>query len=114
MFHRRSLLLFFGFGCCWCLGCSGPPVVWISPGQHQDIGLVKAVEDPVLIDFQIHNGTDTPVKIIGIYPSCTCTEVKLEQNPVAANSTVRLRASVSPTKVAGKQDFQATILEASQ
>lgn len=69
-------------------GCSRSPAVYVVP-DHKDLGVINA-PGTATADFEIVNGLDRPLNITHIFPSCTCTNVSLQTNPIPPGASANL------------------------
>ena len=88
-------------------GCSKPGGFYVVP-QHKDLGVNK--NGSAIAEFEIVNGLDLPVEIKHIYPSCKCTTVELNKNPIPSGESAILRATADLTQQAGKQQFSVVFV----
>lgn len=90
------------------LGCSSGDSGFSVTPLHQDLGVVD--ENGTAIGrFYLNNFLPRDVKITEISPSCKCTSVKIDSNPVPAGQSVRLVASADVKGYSGQQDFSVFV-----
>lgn len=89
-------------------GCSSRNSEFSVTPVHQELGIVE--ENGIAIgSFYLNNFLSKDVAITEISPSCKCTSVKIDRNPVPAGQSVRLLASADINGYSGQQDFTVFI-----
>ena len=89
-------------------GCSEQGGFHIVP-EHKDIGVISSKDRTAVVEFKVVNGLDVPVTVEKIFPSCTCTSVRLKKNPVPAGESTTLQATVDVSMAAGRQSYVVTL-----
>lgn len=104
--HRLSIAA--GFVALTLAGCTDSGGFHIQP-EHQDLGVITSDDRTAVASFQIINGLSTPVHIRHIFPSCTCTQVRLKTNPIPPGTTTTLEAILEASQSTGRQTYVITL-----
>jgi uncharacterized protein DUF1573 len=98
---RRFTLLALAVVVC---GCSKPRGFYVVP-ENKDLGVISSETRVAVAEFEVVNGSDRPVSITDIFPSCTCTTVTLAKNPIPSGESTILRAEAHLADRPGKQQM---------
>lgn len=90
-------------------GCSQPSGFHVVP-EHKDLGVADVDSRVAIAEFEVFNGLDVPVEVKNMYPSCTCSNVELLENPIPSGKSTKLRVTANLSKRPGKQDLSVVLV----